>query len=271
MIKLKNYLILITLLVFVFGCGDDDGPMVFDPPSGSVTQSLTVEAGSSGTITGNFTDPLGISSITATNTDLGISETINVGGATSFALSAEVSVPANTPAGDYDVLITVTNTENVSADFTVSITVTEPCPATSFDGGVADGTADFTDSNDDYPFDDYSEGFSDIAIEINGDCTILTLTGDFLGWQETIDETFTPVLNLNITSGPDGSTSGTLAFDEEIMGPMADGFTYRMSKADEDGTYDEASGNLTMKLYIEYEVDGNWVYWYTTTMTMTLK
>ena len=268
--KLNYYPYFLLLLALIVGCSDnEDTPIT--PPSGNVTSSLTIEAGSEGTITGSFSDDIGIATITISNSDLNLDQSIDAGGGTSYSLSATLAIDANTSAGVYDVLVTVVNTGNVSADFTVSLTVTEPCPAQSFNEGLAEAAVDFTEANEDYNFDDYSATFSDIAIAINDDCNVLTLTGDFLDWQSTIDESFTPELNLTIVPGVNGPTSGNLTFEEEIMGDMADGFRYRMAPSDTEGTYDELTGTITMKFYIEYDIDGEWVYWYTTTMTLSLQ
>jgi hypothetical protein len=265
--NVKFFLVSLVLILFS-ACSEDDGPAP-TAPTGSVT-AASGAAGGMVTLTGSFADAQGLSSIILTSTVLSLNSTITLNGETSYDMSEGVTIPGTVAAGNVDVTVTVTNSSDLSTDFVLAVTVSDaPCPTASFDDATSNAESDFTDANADYNFEDYSNSFTGISIEVDDNCETITITGDFLDWA-TIDDTFTPELNLTFTPGSD-SAMGSLSFTEEIMGPMSDGFSYRMSTSGSEGTYNATDGTLTFSVYIDYDIGGEWVYWYTNTTTLTVQ
>lgn len=143
------------------------------------------------------------------------------------------------------------------------------CPLDPLEATV-DVVSDFTDASQDYYFEDYQATFTGLTATVEDDCKKLKVTGDFLDWG-TIDDTFTPMITLTVTPNSGDDTKGSLSFTEEIMGLMSDGFTYRMSTTGTNGTYDATAGTATFSVYVDYDVSGDWVYWFTTTVTLTVQ
>lgn len=143
----------------------------------------------------------------------------------------------------------------------------EICDIEPFANLLIDGTCAFTDANDVYFFEDYSVEVSDIAVSVDEDCSTITLTGDFLDWQSTIDENYVPVLTLDATPGATEG-QGTISFTELLIGEAPDGFTYRLNSSGQDGTYNSTTRSLQLSFFVEYQVDGEWVYWYTSSIDL---
>ena len=241
------------------------------PPSGTMTDQIEIVAGEAGRLTGSFSDNIGIASITLSSDDLTVNEEFDGGGATNYDLTYDLTIDETTPAGNYTLTTLVANTNDLLVEFTTTVIVTEPldpCTLDPFDDTTANAASSFTDSNDDYYFEDYTNEFTGIGLSIDDDCQTITITGDFLDWG-TIDESFTPVLNLSVTATDDNT--GTLSFTEEVMGAMSDGFTYRMSTTGENGAYNISDGIISFSVYVDYDVNGEWVRWYTNTTTLTIQ
>ena len=267
-LRLLKFSMAVSLLAVFIACSDSDDPVA--APTGSLND-VTVEAGATVTLSGTVSDDVGLSNLSLTSTQLGLNSTVDLDGETSFDLSGiTLNIDAATTPASYEVTVSATNTSNVSATFTFNITVTEAsCPVDSFEGATSSAASDFSDANDDYYFEDYSGAFTGIALDVNDECSTITITGDFLDWG-TVDDTFTPTLTLTLTPDASDDSMGTLSFTEEEMGAMSDGFTYRMSSTGSDGTYNTTDGTLSFTVFIDYDIDGTWVNWFTASVTLTL-
>ena len=105
----------------IMSCSDDNGP--------SVTVNVTDDdsiytAGEVVSYTVTATDDLGITLIAVNSTALGLTGSEDISPAeVSVSLTSTISTDATTPAGDYDIEITATDTDGNTDSTTFSITI----------------------------------------------------------------------------------------------------------------------------------------------------
>lgn len=138
--------------LFLANCTEDDpAPVESDPPTGSFTTPVTGAPGATVTFTGTANDAVGLTSISLTNASVGLDKTITIAdNETSFPLSYDFTIPAETADGTYPVAIVVTNSGAKTTPFSVDLVVETEEVVESYDaiwvaGGVlwwAWGTGD---------------------------------------------------------------------------------------------------------------------------------
>lgn len=244
------YVSTITASIVVPG---GEGPA---PPTGTLNQeNISIFAGEDITISGSFADAQGLSEVKLVAPELGIDQTLNLSGELSYELNETYTIPAETAEGDYDLLVTVTNTEGLSTNFNVSVSV-------SVVAGCTDDFTVFQDVNleanvnittTDGSFDGYA--FMKDATAVIADDT-LTITGDIIDFFEI-------QLKATFTSDPTDSKIGTLQIlSDQPQVIHTDGFTYRLNSSSE-GTYDACMQKINMAYDIEYSDDnGGWIFYY---------
>jgi hypothetical protein len=247
------------LTVVLISCGDDDEILVAPTaPTGSVSAASAV-SGESVTLTGNFSDAQGLSSIVIVGSDLGINSTITLAGELSYAMSEEASIPAGTAAGSYDVSVTVKNTEELTESLTITVTVSDP-PCTDTIAEFAGKTVSGTSSS--YGYDPFDPSFT---VTIDGDQ--LTLAGAVSDYHGS---------DLTVTVVPDSEdpTKGTLTWTEELLGDDGYGAIYHLiPTVDLVSTYDACAGTMTIYSTYEwnYEAGAGWEHWYDAVFELTVE
>lgn len=122
-----NYWIAVLFIstLFLANCTTDDDPdPVVDPPTGSFTTPVNGTPGAKVTFTGTANDDAGLTSISLTNASVGLDKTIAIAdNATTYPLSYDFTIPAETEDGTYAVAIVVTNSGGKTTDFSVDLVV----------------------------------------------------------------------------------------------------------------------------------------------------
>ncbi|MEP3390353.1 MAG: hypothetical protein ABJO02_19325 [Reichenbachiella sp.] len=240
----------------------DEQEVVASKPTGSgIGEDVTLEPGSSLTITGVFVDAQGLTSVTIVNADLGLNETINLDGALTYELSHTFTVPTDATPGDHVVVITVTNNVELSTAYNQTITIPEPPPAclddyTVFDGENINGTS----SNGAYADDPYEVSFTG---SVAGDK--ITLTGEYTNYQGN-------TLTMQAVPGED-DTAGTLVWTEELLGSDGYAIYHAIPTPGKTSTYNACTGEMTIYYDYEwnYEAGAGWEYWYSAELTVAIE
>ena len=241
-----------TIAANLTGEGGDTGPV---PPSGSVVGEVSALPGESFALTGTINDTQGLSTISIQNSDLGISQEISLTGDTTYELNETFSIADTVSPGDYSIDVIATNVEGLSATFTSVLSVISDGPCTNdytvFGNETLSASISFIET--DGSFDPY-ETTSSVTTTIDGDQ--ITMTGDIIDFFEL-------QLTLTMVPNSDDATIGAATFSIEDLGTYTDGFNYRLVQV-EDGTYDACEGTLSISYDLEFEEDGNWVFFYRT-------
>ena len=90
------------------------------------------------------------------------------------------------------------------------------------------------------------------------------VTGDLIDYGPFSNAAIT----IALTPESEGSTKGTATFGEQIAGTDSDGYEYKFIQTGE-GTYDVCSGVINVA-YDIYYMDGDWVYWYSVSNTISV-
>ena len=229
-----------ALALFV-ACGDDSDDADPTEPTGSVTETASGGPGVEITFVGDFSDDQGISTITIVNSDLGLDITLDGGDETRYFLSQPFTISADQTDGDYVVTITVTNVKDLTAEFSVTVTV-----ACDLNGTFT------TEHNSTWEYyDEWTDTLYDIVVTVEGDQ--LTLDGDVIWWWPV-------VVTATMVEDPANPGTGTLDWgDDPILltcttgcndgdgyyGGYTDGYMVVTADNDE-STYDACSGVITL-------------------------
>lgn len=122
-----NYWIAVLFIstLFLANCSTDDpDPVETDPPTGSFTTPVTGTPGAKVTFIGTANDDAGLASISLTNAVVGLAKTITIAdNPTTYPLSYDFTIPAETVDGTYVVAIVITNSGGKTTDFSVDLIV----------------------------------------------------------------------------------------------------------------------------------------------------
>lgn len=122
-----NYWIAVLFIstLFLANCSTDEpDPVETDPPTGSFTTPVTGTPGAKVTFIGTANDDAGLASISLTNAVVGLAKTITIAdNPTTYPLSYDFTIPAETVDGTYVVAIVVTNSGGKTTDFSVDLIV----------------------------------------------------------------------------------------------------------------------------------------------------
>lgn len=141
------------------------------------------------------------------------------------------------------------------------------CFLSSFDGRTAEVNSSFTDFNTEYFYDDYQSSFSGIGISTNEDCSVITVSGDFL------DLGFLSDIQIDFIVTPDANDSnlGILSLATQELGDDGNGFDYRVRTTGVPGTFNISNGTIEVELLVDYNNSGaGYVNWYTASSSFAL-
>lgn len=142
------------------------------------------------------------------------------------------------------------------------------CFLSPFDATTADVSSSLTDFNSEYFYDDYDAEFTGVSISINEDCSVLTVTGDFIDLGASLSD-----IGITFVVTPDDTDAniGTLALATQVLGSDDGGFEYRVSSTGVPGTFNIADGSINVELNIDYNNNGaGYTNWYKCTSSFTI-
>ncbi|MEM7371903.1 MAG: hypothetical protein AAF587_25030 [Bacteroidota bacterium] len=232
-------------------------------PTGMVDANVSVIVGQDVRLTGSFADGQGLSEVLVQNADLGINQSIPLSAELTYDLNETYNISPSTLPGEYTVRIDVTNIESVISSFDVVVSVFEDTVCTAeygvFDGETLTANADITAT--DGSFDPYLFT-KEVSASISGDSILIE--GDFIDF-------FSTQMKAQLVPDMNDPTIGTVVLTTQDLGEHTDGFTYRLTFPQGDGTYDACARKLNITYEMEYEDNGNWVFYYTTVTEFELK
>lgn len=110
----------------ISSCSEDSADPA-TPPTIQADSPIDANAGTEITFTGTLTDAVGVKSLSIVNADLGLDANLTASdNPTSIPIEYSFTIPAATAEGSYDVVLTVANTSDLTAQAVVTVNVSVP-------------------------------------------------------------------------------------------------------------------------------------------------